>query len=328
MSRRSLTNSAVTAIGIVLLAWQVRDVGGLATVRDGLGRVGAGFGLIMALAFVRFALRTCAWVALFERKVPLRAAIAATISGDALGNITPLGLAASEPAKAVYLRPHMDATQALAALFAENFFYSVSVALYVIAGAIAMIAAFDLPARLQQAGIAVLGLMGAVLVGACWIAWQRPAAASAIVSRLPSARLRRVVDRVRDFEARTYGSPGHKGARLGLLAASELGFHLVSFLEAWLILSLLTGESQPLQAFVLDSVNRVINVVFKVVPLRVGVDEVSSEQVAAAIGLARGVGTQAALVRKVRMTAWAAVGLVLWATRAGATTRTIDRPRV
>jgi hypothetical protein len=45
------------------------------------------------------------------------------------------------------------------------------------------------------------------------------------------------------------------------------------------------------------------------------VDEVSAEAVALAIGLSPGVGLQAALVRRVRMLFWAAVGLGLWATR-------------
>ena len=65
---------------------------------------------------------------------------------------------------------------------------------------------------------------------------------------------------------------------------------------------LLTGVSpSPLHALVLDSVNRMINVAFKLVPMRVGVDEVGTEAVAAAIGLAPGTGTLTALVRKIRM---------------------------
>jgi len=315
MSRRVITNSVVALAGIGLLAWQIRDVGGLVTVAEGLRRVGLGFGLILILAFVRFTLRACAWAALFERPVPLGAAIAATISGDALGNLTPLGLAASEPAKAVFLRPHMETTRALAALVAENFFYSVSVAIYIVFGVAAMLTEFDLSDGLRQAGVVSLVAMGVVLAAAGWIAWQRPTAASALLARLPSARLQRAVNRVRDFEVQMYGSTGHHGARLGLLAAAEIGFHLVRFLEAWLILALLTGDSLPLQAFILDTVNRVINIAFKVVPLRMGVDEVSAEQVAVAIGLTRGIGLQAALVRKVRMAAWAIVGLVLWMSR-------------
>ena len=172
MSRRTAVNVLLSIAGIALLAWQVHDVGGVGTVRDGLARVGIGLVAILTLQLVRFGLRSYAWLALLGRPAPLSAAIAATISGDALGNLTPLGLAASEPAKAVYFARHVEPTQALAALTAENFFYSVSVAVYVIIGAAAMLVAFDLPPALEQAGVAALVLMAGVLVAGA-AGWPR-----------------------------------------------------------------------------------------------------------------------------------------------------------
>lgn len=317
MSRRTAINAGLSIAGVALLIWQINLVGGLDTVGAGLSRVGLGFLLILALAYVRFALRSYAWITLIPGNAPLGRATAATISGDALGNLTPLGLAASEPAKAVYLSRNVDATQAFAALTAENFFYSVSVAIYIVLGVVAMLMAFELPDAVRVSGIAALVLMCGVLVAAGWIAWQRPTVLSAVLERFSKAgsQLNALVGRIRDFEVRTYGSTGHAGARLGVLAITEVLFHIVSFFEAWLTLYLLTGASRPLEALILDSVNRVINVVGKMIPMRVGVDEVSAEIVASAIGLAPGVGTTAGLVRKVRMIVWAAVGLVVWWTR-------------
>jgi hypothetical protein len=167
--------------------------------------------------------------------------------------------------------------------------------------------------------LAALGLMAVLLAGAAWLAWQRPAAASAILSRLPSRRVAAIVDRVRDFEQRTYGSAGSEGARLGLVALFEATFHALSFAECWITLRALTGESLPLQALVLDSVGRVINVVFRLIPYRIGVDEVSAETVARAIGLASGTGVALAIVRKLRMIVWGSIGLLLW-TRIGKST--------
>ena len=45
--------------------------------------------------------------------------------------------------------------------------------------------------------------------------------------------------------------------RLGVVFACETAFHVLSFLEAWLTLWLLTGVSAPLAAFVLDTFNRI-----------------------------------------------------------------------
>jgi hypothetical protein len=316
MSRRAAINAVLSVAGVALLVWQVGQIGGLAEVRRGLVSIGTGIIPILVIALARFALRAYAWLTLAGSHAPFAAALAATISGDAVGNLTPLGPAASEPAKAMYLGRHIEPARALAALAAENFFYGVSVAMYVIVGAAAMLGEVDnLPANVRMAGVSALVAMALTLAAAGWIAWSQPPAASGILARLPSRRLAAIVGQVRAFEISTYGSAGRQGARLGLVAVLEALFHAMSFLESWLTLRLLTGLSLPLHALILDSVNRMINVAFKLVPLRVGVDEVGTEAVAAAIGLGSGVGTIAALVRKVRMLVFAAAGVGMWVTR-------------
>ena len=75
---------------------------------------------------------------------------------------------------------------------------------------------------------------------------------------------------------------------------------------------LLTGRSEPLAAFVLDTFNRIVNVVFRMVPLgRIGVDEWATRIVAPAVGLLESTGVTLALVRKGRILCWTAIGLVL-----------------
>ena len=91
----------------------------------------------------------------------------------------------------------------------------------------------------------------------------------------------------------------------------EATFHLLSFLEAWLTIWLVTGLSAPLFALVLDTFNRVVNIVAKMIPFRIGVDQVTSESVAVAIGLAPAVGTTVSLIRTGRMMVWAILGLGL-----------------
>jgi len=66
----------------------------------------------------------------------------------------------------------------------------------------------------------------------------------------------------------------------------------------------------------------VSNIVFKMIPFRLGVDQVGSEMVAIAIGLPPGIGLQVSLVRTGRVIIWAIVGLATGA----ATTATAKRP--
>jgi len=314
-TRGRLAAGALTAAaGALLLAYQIRLVG-WDTIHANLSQVGIWFAVILAISFTRFALRSVAWTTLLGNSAPLGPAIAATLAGDALGNLTPLGLAASEPAKALYLGRIVGSGRALAALAVENFFYSVSVAIYIMAGTALMLTKFPVPPALQWAGVAALAGMAVVLAGAAWLAWQRPQVLSALLASLPIRKLSAVVDRVREFETQTYGTVGGQRGRLIRVIGCHATFHLLSFAECWLTLFLLTGDSQPAAAFVLDTVNRVVNIVFKVVPAQVGVGQWSSEKFAQAIDIPVGTGTALGLVRLGRVLVWAAVGIVILVTR-------------
>ena len=313
MQRAALT-VVLTVAGLAALAWQVDQIG-YDEITRGFRAIGWGFVPILILSGARLALRSRAWTALSGDRIPFRSALAATIAGDALGNVTPLSLLASEPAKAMYVGRHFDPARALAALAAENFFYSVSVALYVIASAVAMLVAYALPPEWRQLGFMALGGMSAVLVGGAWLAWRQPTFASAITARLPNARLRALAGRVRSFETDTYSVVSGQPGRMRTLVLCETVFHIVSFAECWLTFYLLTGTTSLLPAFVFDGLNRVINVIFKVMPLRLAVDEGSARLLAIAIGFSGADGFMLGIVRKVRVIAWMLVGLGIYVRR-------------
>ena len=70
-----------------------------------------------------------------------------------------------------------------------------------------------------------------------------------------------------------------------------------------------------LEAVVLETVNRLITIAFKFVPMRIGVDEAGSGLATQVLALTTGVGVTMAIVRKARTLVWAAVGLALLAFR-------------
>jgi hypothetical protein len=320
-ARRIAQAAAVAIAGVLLLVWQIDRVG-VANIRLGLAQVGWGFAAILAISLVRFVLRSAAWVALMDAWRSLGAAIGATLAGDAIGNLTPLSLIVSEPAKSIYLRDRVPGARSFAALTAENFFYSVSVAIFIMLGSAAMLDAFALPPQLRAAGIGSLVLMAAVLASALWIGWREPSLASAAIARIRLPAARALAGRVREFEASTYAFVRQRDRPLGTVIACETAFHLLSFGESYYTIWLITGRSAPLAALILDSVNRIVNVVFRAVPLRLGVDETGTAAVASAVGFSPALGVSLALVRKGRMLVWAAVGIAL-AARKGLSLRDV-----
>jgi hypothetical protein len=158
--------------------------------------------------------------------------------------------------------------------------------------------------------IAFTGMAG-VLVVAAWMAWRKPAVVSAVLANVPIRRIANLSVGMHAFERTAYGSTAHSTARLGVVVAAVTVFHIFSFLELWLTLWLLTGQSLFAAAFILDTVGRLTNVVFKMIPLQLGVLQVGSELVAQTMGLPAGVGVTVSLVRTVRVLGWSIVGLAL-----------------
>ncbi|MGH9330028.1 MAG: hypothetical protein ACRD09_06265, partial [Vicinamibacterales bacterium] len=73
----------------------------------------------------------------------------------------------------------------------------------------------------------------------------------------------------------------------------------------------LGGAPSILTSFVLEAVNRGINVIFRFVPIRLGVDEAGTALVARIIGLGAAAGVTLALVRKARVLVWSGIGAAL-----------------
>ena len=323
MSRRVITLIA-TALGLALLAWQIDKIG-VAAILDGLRRLGpTGLALILGASLVRQVLRALAWTILMDASIPLASALAATISGDAIGNLTPLSLLVSEPAKAMYVRAHIPPPRALAALAAENFFYSLSVAVAVLLGVAVLFLAFPVPDWMQTASLVLVTGMAAVLVAALWLIAKEPAVVSSTLSRIlriggakappyvPAAAppYVRIIDKIRELEVSSYGFVRSRPGRLLAVVGCEVGFHIFSVLETWITLVFLGFHSLAL-AFVLDTVQRVINVVFRVVPLKIGVDEVGSGLTSAALGFGSPLGVTMGVIRKIRVLIWAGTGLLI-----------------
>jgi hypothetical protein len=315
--RPSLTGVLLAAAGLALLVWQIRLVG-LDHIGDGFKAVGwQGFLAILLLSLFRFAARSLAWITLLNHPVPLRSATAATISGDALGNLSFLSLLVSEPAKALYVTRHAPAAEAFAALTAENFFYSVSVAAVILGGTITLLATLVVPEAFRSVVWLSLAAMGGVLALAVWVARTRPAITIWARKLLrPSPRVTALLDKFQTLETQTYSALSASPSRLGVVISCEVAFHVASITEAWLTLALLRGSATFLDAFLLDTVNRLVNVVFRAIPMRMGVDEVTSSGFAEMLGLGSASGLTLALVRKARMLFWAAVGLTLLGRRA------------
>jgi hypothetical protein len=310
--RRLNATGVITAIGgLLLLAWVVSRVGAGEIAAD-LAQVGWGILAIVALGGGRFLLRAWAWQMCVEppHRLRLTDAFAAVVCGDALGNLTPLGPVVSEPAKAAFVRRRIPFGAAASALAIENLFYALSAAAMIAAGMVALVFFFRVPPSVRAISEAAVTVAVLLFAAALWLLWRQPAIVARALGMKP--RLERHAARVRTIEERIYSFASRHSPRLPGIGAAEVGFHALGVVEVYLTLRLL-GNGQPtfLTCFILETANRLIQIVFKVVPLRLGVDEAATAWFTDLLGLGPTTGVALAIVRKVRMLFWTASGGVL-----------------
>ena len=307
-------------LGLLLFAYFVRKAG-VSQVIEGIKRLGFGFLLVLAISSIRHMVRSLAWTKCFEAPYSLRFrdAFAARLMGDAVGNIVPLASAAvSEPSKAAFVTNRVPLLASLSAIALENIFYSLSVVLFIFSGTAALLLSFSLPKPLRYASIVALVITVAIvplgylvirkrfkfLSGAMSFLYGRGIARAWMEKGLPGARA---------MEDRIYGFYEGNGKRCVAIFLLELCFHAAGVTEVYVTLWFISDlvAVTLLTAFILESVNRVIIVVFKFIPFRTGIDEAGTGMLSKVLGFTTAIGVTLAIVRKGRDLFWTAVGMAL-----------------
>jgi len=306
-------------VGLLLFAYFVSRAG-VGEIVSGIQRLGAGFILILAVSSIRYIVRALAWTRCIEPpyRLPFRDAFAARLMGDALGNIIPfVSVAVSEPSKAVFVKERVPLVVGLAGLAIENIFYALTVALFIFSGTATLLLSFPLPRGLRYASIGALITALVIIPLAYLIIHRQSRFLSGAVGFLSERRIARKVTtklrpRVEAFEERVYGFYAKSQRSFLSILALDMCFHLAGVVEIFITLSFISPVPPTLtQAFILESVNRIINVAFKFIPLRAGVDEGGTGQVSKVLGFGGGIGVTLAIVRKGRDIFWSAIGIVL-----------------
>jgi len=311
MPRVSVSGVLTAIAGLALLVFVVWRVG-VAEIAADIRQVGWGLLLIIVIGGLRFLLRAAAWRLCLDppHTMSLGNAFAAVICGDTIGNLTPLGPLVGEPAKAALVSRHVPLGPAVTALAIENVLYTLSAAAMIAAGTVALLVSFQPPSAVRGVGTLAVGATLVLFAVALWMLWRQPALISRALGLAPP--LKRHAARMVEIEARIYSFASRRRGALPALAAAELGFHALGIAESYLTLWVLPGPPPSLlTAFILETANRLITVVFKFVPLRLGVDEAGTAVFAPLIGLPAKTGLALAIIRKARMLFWAAAGGVL-----------------
>ncbi|MGZ8844978.1 MAG: lysylphosphatidylglycerol synthase transmembrane domain-containing protein [Pyrinomonadaceae bacterium] len=335
-TRAKTTTKRFTPLGIILalggvflFAYFVKKAG-VSQIAEGVSRLGFGFILIIAISGVRHVVRSIAWILCMEPPHRLRFwdAFRARLMGDAIGNILPFAsFVISEPAKPALIRDRVPLMAGFSAILIENLFYSLSVVVFVFSGMLALLLNFSLPKGLRIASLITLIVIAIVIAAGIFLVRRQIRFISGVTGFLHRRGLNpKWVDKGRTLEDLVYGFYQRNGSRFLPILFLEACFHLAGVMEIYVTLFFISPLQPPtlFTAFILESVNRVITMAFKFIPLRMGVDEAGTGKVSKVLQFTETTGVTLAIIRKARDVFWAAVGVGLLLHR-GLSLRTVAR---
>lgn len=323
LNRLKIVGGVLTVFGVALFAYLVYSMG-LGELAEGIERFGwVGFAVILFLFFIKIVVRAAAWsLSVYEPyRLSLRDTIPAVIIGEATSSIIPLGIIMSGTAKAVAVRKRVPLVVGMSSVATENLFYSITTSIFLIAGSVAFLRMTPLDDGWIIAIDAVIaGIILFMLILIVMIMRQWHFASEACEKLYQRGYLTRILEKgrmdVRLFENLIYDYYRRYPRRFLPICLLESAYHLLGVVEVYYVLSRLSdGVPSLMTSFLLESVSRLIIIIFKLIPLAMGIDEAGAKFVGDAFALAAGVGVTLAIIRKARLLFWTTIGMLLIAKR-------------
>ncbi|HEX7773910.1 MAG TPA: ABC transporter permease, partial [Pyrinomonadaceae bacterium] len=340
-SRRSFVwlQTLAFPLGLGLLIYVIHRVG-VQPLFDALLRIGFGFFVILGLSGLRHFLRTIAMRAAVpaeHRRITFRQAFAARLGGEAISFLTFTGPLLGEATKVALLRKRVPLTYGVPALVVDNLLYNLSVVFFVLSGACVMLAWYPLPPSVYLVLLIIAVLAASGILIAVIAAKRRVMLLTWAIDRLGELRLSPKVilkrrHHIYHLESKVYDFYKHHPAAFFVMIVCNLAAHAASVVEVYLALEMLGFEPQVAQAYIIESLTKVINFAFAFVPGTIGVYEGGTEVILQkGLGFTPAAGLALALVRKAAIVVWTSIGLLVltWRTLPNAWRRILDRsPRL
>jgi len=319
LNRLKIAAVVFTILGIGLFAYLVHSIG-LNEILSGISRIGfGGFLILQFLYFLRIAARASAWKLSVSEpyKLDLRDTLPAVIIGEALSSLIPLGVLVSGTAKAVAVKKRVPLVVGLASVATENLFYSLITGLFICFGAIAFLRNFELDEGWTVTIDVLIGTIFVLIILGILMVVRQWHLLSSLSNWLYNRNFgKRFLEtgraQAREFEDLIYGFYRKYPRRFLPIILLQIAYHIIGVAEVWFVLSRISEVFPSLySSFLLESISRLITIVFKLIPFLIGVDEAGAIFVTETLALGAGIGVTLAIVRKGRILFWTAIGLIL-----------------
>ena len=317
--------AATFAVGFALLVWLIASLG-LGQTLETVGQIGWGFFWIAAISGARHLVRAfCLYLAISgEPRTGFLNVLEARLAGEAVNLLTFTGPFLGDATKIALLKRQQSLEHSAAAVIVDDILYYVTVGLMILAGIALLAVDIGVGDKALWYTLAiVVGLVLAMLIGLAMVLKFDIKPVSFVLKRLDRYGLLPGIvsswrPRLREIEimvlAVYFERPGIFYALLGL----GIFTHVLSVIEVYAALYLLGAVPTAANAFVIESLTKILNFAFSFVPGTIGVYEGGNALFLNLLGYSTAVGVALALVRRGAMLFWTAFGMLVLARRTAA----------
>lgn len=328
MKRQSHIVATISLLaGLVLFVYIVERIG-WPEIAERIRSLGVGFLLLLAVSALRPLGRAFAWFRCFEPQMRIEQlgglwpVLRARLAADAMGVVTSAGPFVAEPSRVFFFGGKVPVKQASAAAAVELLSYTSSCGLLLLGGMLGVLFGVEISQQFKTILIAAIALNVLLLVLMAIVFSLKFVVVEhfceAIKRLIPLTSFHRLVDKelsqLLELEEYIFDFFRKHPKDFLWVMLGEAAFHVAGVAEVFLTLKLTGANATWLAAFVLEALNRLINLLFAFVPAKVGIDEAGSAWLAAALGLSTAAGVTLAIYRKLRLLCWTGVGLACLAT--------------
>ena len=313
----------VFLLGFGLLVYVLYKAG-LSNLTETISRVGWGFVFIVFLNGLRHLLRaSCIYLIVppEHRLFSYSQALAARLGGEAVSVVTFTGPFLGDATKAALLKKDIPLSHGGAAIIVDNILYYISVVAMILGGVITLSLSYNGVKSLKSSLIIVTVISFLVLAGMILMLWFRIKPLGFVIRRLAMRDLvpqflEKRKETIFKLEENVYQFYLHHRATFFTVFGINLVAHILSVGEVYAVLHLLDFSSTLTNAFIIESLTKVINLAFSFVPGAIGVYEGGNGVILNILGFTTATGIALALVRRGAILFWTLIGLLilLWRT--------------
>ena len=307
-----------TVASLALFVYMLRRASNT-TVLDKARLLGWGIAFLIVLSGARHVLRTLAWHKCLGpdgRRPGLLDLFGLRLMGEAFNSLTPAGPLVGETAKVWAASRRMPAQSSISSVVIENLIYYLAAVLFMLSAVVLVLLELAPTHRFRWLAAGLLICCLASMLAAARSVRRRVSLVRGLLDGLRSwgfkcALLEPYEHDLCAMEMEIYDFfMTRRALFLGLLAL-EFATNFTGIGEAYLVLKATTAHTSVLAAYLVESTNRAVQLLFAFVPLGLGVDEGLAATTLRTLGYNASEGISLAIIRKIRTVFWVALGLLL-----------------